>query len=88
MRTTIAAIITATSLGACATPEQSLEFAQGTCAFIGYDMSRERVPTLQCTERKYDQHQARGKTAATGLVVGLATVAVASAMQPTIPTLP
>ena len=80
MRMTIAAIITATALGACATPEQSLKVAQDTCAFIGYDMNRERVPTLQCTERKYDQHQARGKGSATGLAIGLVTVAVAGAM--------
>ena len=61
-------------------PQESLKVAQDTCEFIGYDINRERVPTLQCTERKYDQHQARGKNVVTGVAIGLATVAASGAM--------
>ena len=60
--------------------QESLKVAQDTCEFIGYDINRERVPTLQCTERKYDQHQARGKNVVTGVAIGLATVAASGAM--------
>ncbi|MDC0657081.1 hypothetical protein N6L27_03630 [Leisingera sp. SS27] len=74
--TALALLIT---VAACATPEQSKEFAQSRCAFIGYEMERERVPTLQCVERKFDQHQARGRAVATGLTVGLTTAAAAGA---------
>ena len=77
----ITALVGATTLSACATPDQSLEFAQDRCAFIGYDIERERVPTLQCTERKFDQHQAQGRAVINGVTVGLVTVAAGVAIQ-------
>lgn len=77
----IGAIALLATLGACATPQESLEHAQNRCEFIGYDIERERVPTLQCTERKFDAHQGRGRSTVTGIVVGVATVATAGAIQ-------
>jgi len=77
----ITAFSAATTLSACSTPGESLKFAQDRCAYIGYDIERERVPTLQCTERKFDQHQAQGRAIVNGVTVGLITVAAGVAIQ-------
>ena len=64
-------------VSACDTPQEILAQAQSECSFIGYDIDKERVPTLQCTERGYRSRSANQGATATNVGVGVATVVIA-----------
>ena len=78
MKHLILMTVTGLSLAACASPEASLQHGKDRCDLIGYDIARERVPTLQCIERGYDIHQQRwnGETMIAGATVAAGVVPI------------
>lgn len=71
-------------VAACSTPEETLKYAQDKCTFIGYDITRERVPTLNCVERQYDRKEDKSNglvsTGVNALVIAGTEVAIQSAL--------
>ena len=64
-------------MAACEAPETMVANAKEECATIGYDIERERVPTLQCTERGYRITKANQRAIPMAVVGAAAPIAAA-----------
>ena len=65
-------------LSACSSPEEMVEDAQAECSIIGYNINKERVPTLQCTERGYREIKSSQINPVQSVLIGVAVAAAAS----------
>lgn len=71
-------VIATIALSGCMAPEELVEYAREECNMIGYDIQRERVPTLQCVERGYRSGKAAQRFPV-GTVLNAASLGVIAA---------